>query len=329
MACRVESYQDSPDNRVELASFLVACFAGSGPDESGWLARFAYWWDANPFAQDTQHRGWSLRAAGRLVGFLGLIPTRYAWEGEALPALIATSWAVAEEHRNAALPMLMQLQRLSKDHLLLDTTPSEEVQKLLARLGWTGEKWVRRSWLPIGLAADLTARVKGRPWPRLPAGKSVCTGLEQVKRLASPWQNSSRVEKWISLDSLKWYADSQSRTHLFAGVVDEEGTLTSFLWLSAERRRGIKIWFVLEAYSAADDESELTALIGAVARKKAGLPGSPASLLCLQSFDNDSRWGSLPTLFRDDAAVCHFHSLPPALSHAPKFTVMAEGDFGL
>lgn len=329
MACSVAAYQDSPDNRQELASFLTVCFAENGPDLQTWKQRLAYWWDANPFASHIAQRGWSLRADGRLVGFLGLIPAQYAWKGEAQPALIATSWAVAEEHRNASLPMLMQLQRLGKDHLLVDTTPSEEVQKLLNRLNWNGEKWVRRAWLPVGLAASLCARLKGRPWPRLPAGKKVCTRLDRVKRLAGPWQDPGRIEKWTSLESLQWYADSPSRKHLFAGVVDAEGTLTSFLWINLERRRGIRVWFVLEAFSTDSSGQELTALIGAVATKKAGMPGPQASLLCLQSFDDDQRWDNLPALFKDDAAVCHFHFLPPTLNQTPKFTVMAEGDFGL
>ncbi len=328
MPCRVEPYADSPEAREELIPFLAREFA-SDPGALLWHQRLAHWWDENPFAGDSPCRGWILRHDGALVGFLGIIPTRYAHAGGMVPALIVTSWAVAKEHRNAALAMGVQIQKLRPDFLLLQTTPSAQVREVITRLGWTGETKIRRVAVPVGRAGRLWSAFGQKTWPSVAAGRRITTDVNAVRSLARPWQESSRLEKWTTPESLRWYAGAPSRLHQFIGVVDAEGRLTSFLWFTPRRRLGLPFWLLLEAFSTEPDAQELTALVGSLVRSEAAPPGPKGALLLLTAFPQDARWSQVPRLFQDEAAVCHFHSSPPSLQAVPKHTVMAEGDFGL
>lgn len=328
MPSQIEPYQDCPAMRAELASFL-ADHLEDGPEEALWLERLAHWWDENPHAGDSPERGWVLREGRVLVGFLGLIPVRYAWQGQPVQALIATSWVVKPGCRNAALPMGMKLQRLAQSHLLLDSTPSLEVQALISRFGWVGEMRARRTLLPLGTVGRLFAKLAGELWPTLPKGRRITTEVGEVRSLARSWQENGRLEKWTCPASLRWYAAARMRQHQFLGVVDEDGRLTSCLWLTRRSRCGIHLWMLLESFSTEADDAELRALAAALVRREVRLLGPPAQLLSLLAFPQDPRWKDVRGLIRDEVLVCHFHALPAALKDTPKHTVMAEGDFGL
>ncbi|MBB5039562.1 hypothetical protein [Prosthecobacter dejongeii] len=328
MSCHIEPYTDSVSARAELVPFLCQELP-DGPSEELWQQRLKHWWDENPHASDSAERGWVLKAAGRLVGFLGFIPVRYAFAGQPVPALIATSWVVQEGFRHAALPMALKMQRLAKTHLLLDSTPSLEVQALILRLGWIGELKVRRQMLPLGFWGKLFGRFTGQSWPALKPGHRFTTNVNDVRQLERPWQQSGRLEKWICLETLRWYAAARLREHQFLGVVDAEGCLTSYLWLTRRSRRGIHLWMLLESFSTEADNQELAALVGALISREVHLPGPPAHLLSLIGFPQDEHWLDVRALIRDEALVSHFHACPPALKDVAKHTVMAEGDFGL
>jgi hypothetical protein len=328
MPCRVEPYVDSPIAREELIQFLRGQFADD-PRSVWWPQRMAHWWDQNPYVNGLPHQGWVLRHEQGLAGFLGLIPADYAYQGQRVTAFIATSWVIAAEHRNAAVPMVMYLQRLGKSHLLLDTTPSPEVQAINVRGGWKSEMKARRVLVPMGMAGRALARVKGSPWPRLDAGRRITTDVKDVKRLVRPWQREDRLEKWITPESLRWYGASPSRQHQLVGVVDAEGTLTSYLWLTPNSRHGLTWWSLLEAFSTEADDEELKAVVGSLVRREVVLPGPPAVLLSLMSFPQDARWSDVPGIKRDEVDVCHFHLCPAALKTVVKHSVMAEGDYGL
>ncbi|TDU73304.1 hypothetical protein EI77_01774 [Prosthecobacter fusiformis] len=328
MPCKVETYADSPDSREELISFLARQFSEVA-DLSLWRRRLAHWWDENPCAADVPHRGWVLRHEDRLVGFLGVIPALYAYQGKPVTSLIATSWVVEKEHRNSAVPMAIHLQRLGRTHLLLDTTPSLEVQSIISRGGWVGETRVRRILVLLGLPGRLVARYRGRGWPVLSAGRRITTDIHVVSGVVRPWQREDRIEKWNSLESLRWYAAGPARKHLFIGAVDAEGMLTSYLWLTPRRRMGLACLSLLEAFSTEADDMELEALVGVLVRREVDLPGPKAALMSLLAFPQDPRWAGVPGMAQEEAHVCHFHFSPPALLNKPKHTVMAEGDFGL
>lgn len=327
MPCRAAPYTDNPAERDELISFLSQQFSG-GTDAELWRKRLHHWWDKNPHAKDSPLRGWVLRHEETLVGFLGLIPTAYALNGKAVPSLIATSWVIVPEYRNSGLAMAMQLKRASQTHLLLDTTPSNEVQILNEKMGWVGETKMQRALLPLGLAGKVADTLAGREWPSLSAGRRFTTDVNDVRQLVRPWQENDRLEKWITPEYLRWYAEAPRRPHQFIGVVDSEGTLSSYLWLTPQTRYGVPMWMLLEAFSTEQDEAELYALAGAIALRTVELKPQ-ALLLSLLAFPQDKRWLQLTGLKWNEVSVCHFHIAPAALKAVPKHTVLAEGDYGL
>lgn len=327
-ATEVLPYEDSAEARAELAPFLSGVFQ-DGPDEARWLRRLAHWWDENPFCAPEDPRGWVLRCGGRLAGFLGVIPARYAAQGKAVAALCGTSWYIEEGHRNAALPMLMAYQRLSRERLLVETTPSPEVRALLERGHWLGERRLRRVIQPCGAAGWISRWMLGERRSVLRPGRRVVTDVDEVRSLARPWQQEGRFEKWITPEYLRWYAASTMRRHLFAGVVDEAGCLTTFAWFTPRGRGPTSRLIGIESFSTEPDAEEWRALARVVARRGASWPGLCPRWLSFELFESDALGQALPGIPAGILPAFHYHKKPPALAWLPKHSVMAEGDFGL
>ena len=320
-ATAIEDYHDDPTARRELAEYLVTAIADPLPVE-GWLGRFAHWWDMNPFAGLHEARGWVVRKEGRLAGFLALIPVGYAVKGLLAPGLGASTWVIDPECRNVSLPMFMKLRRLGAETLIADTTPSPEVQALMDRVAWRSERWVTRRFFGVGRLA------RGK-WPALKAGLRCVTGLDGVKSVARPFQRGDRIEKWVSLESLRWQLASPIHVHRFLGVVDEAGVLSSFVILVKKPVRGMPAWAAMEAWTSGETPEELHAMTGAwlSGEAKVDLPWRP--LFSAAEFAPDDLWAGAPALHSRKQEVCHFFSEPSELAGIPKHTVMAEGDLGL
>jgi hypothetical protein len=330
MSAQLELFQDSPSTRTELAAFLKTQFLGEDAcDEPQWLRRFAYWWDENPFAQAHPCRGWCLRDGDHMVGYLGTIPTLYEdATGKPIPALIATSWAVTEGHRHAALPMGMMLQRQGRDLLLVDTTPSPEVQALLTRWGWTPRMQVRRSLVVRGIPAALFAGVMNADLTKLGPEREVTTDVRRVRHI-SPGLAKGFVQKHITPEYLRWYAASPMRQHHFVGIVDQEGGLSSYVMLIAKPIRGVPTWKVMDWFTTLETNHELRLLIGWLIRHSPADHGNWWPFISLAAFLPDDPWQGVPQFYQREERISHFCWLPPALKDQPLRQVMAEGDWGL
>lgn len=330
MPIHLELFHDSPSARAELAVFLKTQFLGEDAcDEPQWLQRFAYWWDENPFAQAHPCRGWCLRDGDQIVGYLGTIPTLYEdTAGRPIPALIATSWAVAEGHRHAALPMGLMLQRQGRDLLLVDTTPSPEVQALLSRWGWTARMQVRRSLVVRGISAAMFAGVMNTNLTKLEPGWEVTTDVRRVRHIC-PGHSKGCVQKHITPEYLRWYVASPMRQHHFVGIVDQDGMLSSYLILIAKPIRGVPTWKVMDWFSTGATNQELRVLIGWLMDHSPGEHGNWWPFISLVAFLPDDPWQGLPQIYERDERISHFCWLPPSLKGQPLRQVMAEGDWGL
>lgn len=327
--CEVLPFEDHADARDELVPFLHGVFR-SGPDAARWRARLAHWWDENPAAKIDDRRGWVLRHGGRLAGFLGVIPVRYTVGSNLLTAFWATSWFIESEHRNAALPMLMKYQRLASTHLLVDTTPSAEVRVLLERTGWTPETIATRRYLFCGTLGRL-AGVSCGGWPSLPAGSRVITDTRLVRSIARPWQREDRLEKHITPEHLRWYETSVMRRHLFAGIVDGEGQLSTYAWFTPRAtyaRPAVRL-SLIEGFSASENAQEWQALLGCIVRGDVTWPGVRQRFITWESFDSEHLPRGLPWLPAGRVSVCHYHKKPASMAGTLKHSVIAEGDFGL
>ena len=282
----------------------------------------AHWWDANPYASHHACRGWTLRSReGRLVGYLGVIPSCYEdATGSLLPALLASSWAVDEEHRQAALPMGLQLNRQGGGAILIDTTPSPAVQKLLQRWGWEERRQIQRRFL-------LRFAIRGQQF-QLPAHMRIISDPNEVRMLAATPQCTD-IRRHVTPEYLRWYVGSRWREHHFLGMVDAEGALWAYVIVTPHTIRGVPAWSVVDWHSVRDDSIELGALVARLARRGVGTKGRWWPLVIVTNFPEDDPWQGLPHFHRRSGQACHFHSLPPTYKGQPKRSVLAEGDWGL
>ncbi len=322
-ACQIEEYHDTPQARDELIPWLVATDPQPLSAEI-WQRRLSHWWDQNPFATLRSERGWLLRHEGEICGFLGLIPSCYAVNGRPVPAFIASTWRVDEAHRNASLPMLMKFRRLSAETIIADTTPTPKVQALLQRNGWSCLTDIQRRFVPLGVVQRILQR---RSWPVLQPGLRITRDPSKVQSTATSCMSSAGIEKWITPEYLRWLAASPMRRHEFIGVINTSGCLSSYLFLTPKRIRGIPAWMEIDHFSVSSNSDELHALVGEIVRNPS-LLGSER-LLSLAAFPGDLSWDSTPALHQRTEHVCHCFAIPAALQALSKHTVLAEGDWGL
>ncbi|MBL9115261.1 MAG: hypothetical protein JNJ83_09680 [Verrucomicrobiaceae bacterium] len=303
--CQLQPYADSPKSREELVRWLVAT-EGSPVEPAWWHARLKHWWDENPWSAFVPERGWLLTSGSRVVGFQGLIPAGYSVLGEQKQACISSTWRVEPEHRNQSVAMLMQLRRMGAGRLLIDSTPTEEVQSLLQKTGWVAQREVTQ----FIVVPQWLTRAK------LPQEKRVTMNLDEVRSIRSPFVSPHGVERWITPEYLRWYARSVTRKHVFAGVVDADGCLSSYVFLTPS---SLGSWTEVDHFST-ENREELHALIAAIRGKW---------WIKLHAFPGDETWKGARTLYQRPVQVCHHFILPPVMQEVPRRTVLAEGDWGL
>ncbi len=316
----LEPYPDTPAERLKVVEFLRQHWRSRGVDD--WVRRMRFWWNENPAAAHVSERGRWVHAEGRLVGFGGSIPALHAWHGRLYPALYATTLCVDEQFPKAAALMFLKQRLVGEEHLIAHTTPNPRVQHALLKMGAHAETQVTRHFLPAGWMRRRCA------WPTLDSDKRLITDPTQVTALVRPYQRADRLEKWITPEYLCWFCCSPTREHYFLGAVDAAGVLSSYLFVTPRRVKGLRSWDVVESFTTNDTAEELQALIGSLVREPHLLPGG-ALVVTAATFPGDTTWEGVPALLRRQQRVCHFFLLPEGLRNGPKHTVMAEGDLGL
>ena len=324
-ASAIEEFHDSPASRQELVEFLI--HTGDVPELSGgWAARLSHWWDSNPCAREVPIRAWLARGkGGQISAFGGFIPAIYAYQGQPVPVLWATTLRVCDDQRQAGVALLLKMRRLAETWPIFHTTPIPKIQRLLEKMGTVAETSVQRRIFPMGMLRHLQAL---RPWPQLESGRRLTTDLREVRSLPRPFQQDQQLEKWITHETLRWYCASPMRPHHFIGAVDPQGALSSYLILAPKPVRQLSAWEIVESFSLEPDSREIWALAGELCRNPHLLPHG-ARLLTVASFASDRRWQGSPALLCRNQQVCHYFMLPAALMQVPKLTLMAEGDLGL
>jgi hypothetical protein len=124
---------DAPDYR-RLAAFLSA-FPGESRTERSWADRLSFWWDRNP-AVGVAHRGWVLEDAGRIVGFIGVVPTLFQLAGRAACVFSGTTWRVLPEYRALSMSLLTRQIAVARDSVLFATTSEDHTLKMRRALGF-------------------------------------------------------------------------------------------------------------------------------------------------------------------------------------------------
>jgi hypothetical protein len=330
--CQAQHFEDTPEARRELAGFLQRVFA-KGADACAWERRFEHWWDLNPFAELSPERGWVIKSLSddTVVGFLGLIPACYSVDSVRTPAVVPTTWVVDPRYREAALMLGRRLQQLIGRTLIVSTTGRREFQGRLVKRGWVLNTDAFRQFVPCGWAARWMLG-SGAP---LAHGQRITGDVDEVRSILGSVPGASGIEKCLTPEYLRWYRNSPAREHRFAGVVDAEGRLSSFLMLAPSPLAGIlNVWAVVDWFTAGSSNEELRGLLAAVAEKPemVGICGSGRTrpfLLRLTAMADDETWKGVRGLWRAPVTLNHFHCPPEPLRLLPKRCVLAEGDLGL
>lgn len=320
---QVIPHHDAAVSRDALAGFLHAAWPETTLD--AWRTRLKFWWDENPYRQADSHQGYLALDGPEIVGFGGYIPARFAWHGKPVDGLYATSFKVDERYSKMAAKMFLNQREVMKRCVIVHSTPLPRIQTSLLKLGGRCQTQVTCHYIALGKLACFNGL---QSWPLLGPQMQVVTSLDEVKSVAQPYQYADRLEKWTTVESLRWYCASPMRKHHFLGVVDMTGVLSTFLLIVARRRRGIATWDVVEAFTTKDKEKELQALLGVLVHDPDMLPGRKR-LLTVTDFGDDPGLARIPALIRRKEQVCHFFLLPEELRDVPKHTVLAEGDLGL
>ena len=148
------------------------------------------------------------------------------------------------------------------------------------------------------------------------AGRRVTWDLQEVRYVSQPFSANFGVERWITLDYLRWYARSVTRRHVFAGVVDDQGCLSSYVFFTPCRFGG---WMEVDHFTSAGAD-ELLTLVASLRTRL---------WIKLHAFPGDASWQGVRPLHRRIIQVCHCYLMPAEMRGLPQRTVLAEGDWGL
>ena len=118
----------------ELIEFL-SNFDNETRGSEFWRSRLFFWWDQNPAFSDKIERGWVLKRNDnkKIVGFIGNIPTFFHFKGKQIIVFNATTWRVNNKHRNQSLLLLFKYMFYSKNSIMFNTSPTNDVVNILKK----------------------------------------------------------------------------------------------------------------------------------------------------------------------------------------------------
>ena len=151
-----------PSDYARLADFLIEF----GDKPLGyWMDRFDLWWDKNPAFNGNNERGWIIQDGEIFGGFIACIPSLLQLDGKQITAINISSWNVLPEYRSHSMELFFKASSGAKDTLIFDTTPSDEVVKVLKAFKYKAvlESGLNQSILPIKMDKLLWARLTSHP----------------------------------------------------------------------------------------------------------------------------------------------------------------------
>ncbi len=243
MSYTIEEVRGSAPIEDEIAAFLAE-FVRKGelpepnPGEEHaeiWRMRLDWWWRDNPFFHEDTLKALLLKSPdGELVGFHGFIPHDYERDGTIIPSLIATTFFVAEAHRDAALGVFLKVKRLTATHHIVDGTPSEKVREILDRFKFQSCRegsqhyffTKNTGWHPRSLISRASSILNGVTAVEIPGSRLVHDPAEIASICRRPHDGS--IHRRITLDGLNWAASVGTSKRHFVGLVDRNDQLLSY-----------------------------------------------------------------------------------------------------
>jgi hypothetical protein len=327
--CEIENITPGSHSRSELVDF-IATFENEDRGANFWERRLAFWWEQNPVRFSDAPQGWVLRCENEIVGFLGQIAFEYVYRDDTYPALAATTWRINKEHRNAALPMFMKNQRQAEKFIMVDSTPSADVRKILERFNYKSVKEMMTYVLPLkenGLTLN-SIKLTGLRWLsnfHLPKKKLNIVGLnDEFRVVQSP---STRIEKKVTPEYLRWFCNSPGMKMRFYGCVDEDRRLSSYVILAEDNSTDQRALSLIDYFTTGTDFSELLALVRH-ARDSEMSRGGGHTLIMLNALGERFFPQRRPLVRMRKVPIAHYYHLPRGLESVEKKWVLAEGDFG-
>ncbi len=327
----IEAISRPIPNLDQLARFL-ATFQDEPRPEDYWRRRLNFWWNDNPYRPDYLPCGWAAWHEGEVVGFLALLHFEYIFQGQHYAAANAGTWRVLQEHRNMSLPMIINWCRLRNQAILIDTTPSDDVTKLLERFNFSSHTTRHNYFIPLrrrrGGLIDLAygAASLAAQWT-LPKMALDLVRISDAFSVRDECMSSLRLEKRISRAYLQWYCSWPTKR--FLGCVDETGALTSYVIVEPTQHGNRRVLLVIDHFTIRSEKAELLALLRhlIVSLKDLSL-GEDFDFLVFSTIDDalgsDKPLGAI----HRRGSVRHYYQVPKNLVGVPKRCVLAEGDYG-
>lgn len=330
MSYTIETVCHAGNDREDLIEFLIHS-PGEAYSAEEWRTRLQFWWDDNPLGEAGQPKGWKLIFESRVVGFLGCVPAMYEYQGREVPAVAATTWRVMEAHRNQSLRLFVPLLKLSREMLVVNTSPIPAVAQVLKKSGFQSCPECTRHFFPMGRMLGRFARLfvsKGKRWPALKNDTRLVTDVKLLTSMAPSQRDRTQLERKASVQYLQWLVRTPMATLKFAGITDKSGRLTSYVILKPCKVKGLSAWLTVDWFTSLASLDEIHALIRSICEQPGLVPGGEkAKVMCMISFKGDRIWDSLPSLHRAAIPAVYYYSLPDELKAAFKHWVLAESDY--
>jgi hypothetical protein len=255
---------------------------------SYWRQRFSYWWDDNPAFDESCIRGWIMRDAGRIVGFLGQIPRCYTYAGADILAVASSTWAVDEAYRGDALALYLTFIRENRQRPLWATTLSERTEAIVDGLGFTVAPGCSDGYrlllsgprLPGACGASLQGIVN-RHWPISGTGNSPMV-VERLDRagpefdeLWSATRGQADATRCRSASDVNWSCFSWPDGNKLLLAARLAGRLTGFAILQPLSVNGLRLLDGLDLWWDWSVPGTVESLLGAAMNyaKRRGLDG--------------------------------------------------------
>ena len=120
-----------------LANFKIKSATKIVRSESFWYSRFDLWWENNPAFNEGEVRGLILENNGKIVGFIGCIPSYFQLSGEQIIVYNETTWRVDKKFRGIdSINMVLKLLDYTKESLHFRAGGRADARAMQAWLGF-------------------------------------------------------------------------------------------------------------------------------------------------------------------------------------------------
>ncbi len=224
--------------------YALACFNANFPgdthSEAEWISRFNYWWEENPAYDEEWKRGFLLLDKESIVGFVGSFPTFFKAGDSVVKAFNGTTWRVLEAYRKYSIDLWTYNREVSKHYISFNTTPTNEVEKMILRLKYFKFPWGKDCYSYIvGDPLAFREMLPGVNWLKTTVARLLkilqkihikmmkseydiresSIGQEDVNELWQRTQDQWQYTNVRDIQSIQWYQKGKDIRYVYQGRV--------------------------------------------------------------------------------------------------------------